>query len=210
LSVIRRGTEADAAIAAHVLAQAFAGDPVWGWAYPMAASEPERVAPVWALWVRGAIANDSLWVTEGCEAVSVWVPPGAQELTEADTPRFEALTESLSGARAPHVLAAMEQFEAAHPSAPEHHYLSLLGTANAHRGRGIGMALMSAVLARIDAEGTGAYLESTNPAANDARYEGVGFERHGSFTVEAAAATVHTMWRAPAEPVAEAVQSRGI
>jgi GNAT superfamily N-acetyltransferase len=193
---IRRGTEADVAAASSVLAQAFAGDPVWGWAYPAATTDPQRVAPVWELWVRGAVANDALWLSRHCEAVSVWVPPGAPELLEGGEERFATLTQELSGARAPHVLAAMEQFEHAHPHTPEHHYLSLLGTADAHRGHGLGMALMSAVLQRIDADdGRPAYLESTNPAANDRRYADVGFEPHGTIEVAGPGVAVHTMWR---------------
>lgn len=193
---MRRGSEAEIAAVAQVLAEAFARDPVWGWAYPMAVAEPARVAPVWTLWVRSAVARGTLWVTERCEAVSVWTPPGATELTDADAALFAPLTEGLIGGRAPQVLAAVDAFEAARPTAPEHHYLSLLGTADAHRGRGLGIALLATVLERIDAEHGAAYLESTNPA-NDARYARLGFRPHGTFTVEAAGAIVTTMWRPP-------------
>lgn len=200
---VRRATEADADVCALVLAQAFAGDPLWGWAYPMARAQPQRVAPVWALWVRGALANGSLWVTEDCEAVSVWVPPGAAELSAADELRWVSLTEALLGPRAPDVLGSMDAFATAHPSSPAHWYLSLLGTADAHRGHGVGMALMAAVLERVDADGCAAYLESTNPAANDRRYAGVGFEHHGEFAVEAAGVIVNTMWRPARGPIGE-------
>ena len=195
---VRRGTDDDVASAAHVLAEAFAHDPVWGWAYPMAAAEPERVAPVWALWVRSALAQGSLWVTEGCEAVAVRVAPDAAELTDADAALFAPLTEELVGDRAQQVLAALDAFETAHPTAPEHHYLSLLGTANAHRGRGVGVALLAAGLERIDAEGAPAYLESTNPA-NDARYGRLGFQPRGTVTIPATGTVATTMWRPPPE-----------
>jgi GNAT superfamily N-acetyltransferase len=87
-----------------------------------------------------------------------------------------------------------EAFENAHPNTEEHFYLSLLGTDPLQRGRGIGMALLRETLARIDELGAPAYLESSNPA-NDERYESVGFERHGEFTLPADGPTVTTMWR---------------
>jgi predicted GNAT family acetyltransferase len=77
-----------------------------------------------------------------------------------------------------------------------HYYLSLLGTHDDHRGKGTGMALLRENLARIDAEGAPAYLESTNPA-NLARYESVGFVRLGEFAAPEGGPTVTTMWRDP-------------
>jgi predicted GNAT family acetyltransferase len=58
------------------------------------------------------------------------------------------------------------------------------------------MRLLAENLARIDAEGMPAYLESSNPV-NDRRYEGVGFERVGEFSTPDGAHTVTTMWREP-------------
>jgi len=63
-----------------------------------------------------------------------------------------------------------------------------------HRGHGHGMRLLAETLERIDAEGHPAYLESTNPA-NNARYEGVGFEARGSFEGYTPGSAVTTMWR---------------
>ena len=81
------------------------------------------------------------------------------------------------------------------PTEPPHFYLSLLGTHDDSRGRGIGMGLLAENLRRIDSLGMPAYLESTNPV-NDARYEKQGFERTGSFTVPTGV-VVATMWREP-------------
>ena len=36
----------------------------------------------------------------------------------------------------------MERFDRSHPRERPHYYLSLLGTANAHRGKGTGMQLL--------------------------------------------------------------------
>ncbi|MFD8375810.1 GNAT family N-acetyltransferase [Streptomyces sp. NPDC059688] len=66
-----------------------------------------------------------------------------------------------------------ERFTAIRPCQP-HFYLTLLGVHDHHRGKGLGMALLAESLARIDALGAPAYLESSNPA-NLHRYETVGF-----------------------------------
>ena len=56
------------------------------------------------------------------------------------------------------------------------------------------MELLAANLARINTEGMPAYLESSNPA-NNARYEGLGFKRHGEFSTPDGEHRVTTMWR---------------
>jgi GNAT superfamily N-acetyltransferase len=131
-------------------------------------------------------------------AASIWIPPGGVELTDEEEERVEPLLRELLGPRAADVLALLERFEAAHPSDEPHYYLSLLGTANRHRGHGLGMALLRDNLRRIDAEGAPAYLESSNPA-NDRRYEAVGFRRTGSFTTPDGERRVGTMWRRPGD-----------
>jgi len=88
-----------------------------------------------------------------------------------------------------------ERFDAAHPHAEPHYYLSLLATHPDHRGAGHGMRLLAENLERIDQEGLPAYLESTNPANND-RYGRVGFEVVGSFEGFVPGSVITTMWRA--------------
>jgi ribosomal protein S18 acetylase RimI-like enzyme len=62
--------------------------------------------------------------------------------------------------------------------APNAHHLSVLGTAIAAQGRGVGSALLQKGLARADALGVPCYLESSNPR-NVTFYE-----RHDFVTVE--------------------------
>jgi hypothetical protein len=59
------------------------------------------------------------------------------------------------------------------------------------------MALLTRNLADLDAEGTPAYLESTNPD-NDKRYERLGFVKVGEFSTPDGRHPVSTMWRDPA------------
>jgi predicted GNAT family acetyltransferase len=59
------------------------------------------------------------------------------------------------------------------------------------------MALLAENLARFDAEGVPTYLESSN-AANDHRYEALGYRRIGDFTTPDDAVTIASFWRDPA------------
>jgi GNAT superfamily N-acetyltransferase len=186
---------ADAATVTDVFTLAFHHDPVWGWVFP----DPERRAAqhtvFWRFFVDGALPHDWVWLTADGGAAALWLPPGCPEIPEEDEVRVEPMVTDLLGqAQAGLVLETFERFEAAHPWAEPHYYLSLLGTHPDHRGRGIGMGLVTDNLALIDAEGMPAYLESTNPA-NNARYERFGFAQIGEFSLPRDGPPVATMWR---------------
>lgn len=131
-------------------------------------------------------------MTANAEAVAVWLPPGEPEMTTEEEMEFGSLVSDLLSARAPEVNALFELFDEHHPEEP-HYYLSLWATHRDHTGRGLGSALIGENLARIDAQGMPAYLESTNPA-NLARYEALGFQRRSEFGLKGGP-TITTMWR---------------
>ena len=178
-----------------VMATAFANDPAWGaYSFPDDEHRAEQLAAFWEPQLRAAMRFPWLLVTPGCEAAAVWIPPGEPELTPEQEQSVVGLTERLLGReQAAVVMDIFDRLESEHPHDPPHYYLSLLGTHDRHRGRGIGMGLLAASLDLIDAEGMPAYLESTNPA-NNQRYMRHGFEPAG--TVELANGhVVTTMWR---------------
>lgn len=174
------------------LTAAFEADPIWGWAFP----ERGGLEAWWRFFVASALRYPWVWIADDYAAASVWIPPDGVELTEQEEASIEPMLADLLGARAAGVLELLERFDASHPADPPHYYLSLLGSHPSRRGEGIGMALLSDNLARIDAEGAAAYLESSN-AANDPRYERHGFARVGKFTRPDERVTVSTMWREP-------------
>ena len=187
---------ADISGVAGTLVEAFYLDPVWSWAY----SDPRHRKAQYFAWfqllIGSAVEYQWVWMTPGYEAVSVWVPPGCPELNEADESQLGPMLVDLVGERAELLMEVFECFEAAHPRTRDHYYLSLLGTHTDHRGSGLGMTLLAANLARIDAVGMPAYLESTNPR-NLQRYASVGFEVCGTFDLPDDGPTVTTMWREP-------------
>ncbi|HWA54117.1 MAG TPA: GNAT family N-acetyltransferase [Solirubrobacterales bacterium] len=192
----RVATRAELPAAIETLARAFYADPVWSWAFPDAERRLEQHRVVWGLVAEAALGYESAWLTGESAAVALWIPPGEPELRPADEERLEGLLAELLGDGAARVLETFERFEAAHPERELHYYLSLLGTNPDHRGRGVGMGLLAATLARIDAEGAPAFLESSNPV-NTPRYERLGFSVCGEFELPEDGPTVTQMWREP-------------
>ena len=172
-----------------VLTEAFAADPLWSWAFPGG----DGLERWWRFLIRGALRYPTVRIMGDYAAAAVFIPPGGTELTPEDEGRVERLLHDLVGDRATAVLGLLDRFETARPDEP-HHYLTLLGTADRYRGRGLGMTLLAQCLQDIDDEGLPAYLESSNPA-NDARYEARGFRRIGEFTRPDEGHTVARMWR---------------
>jgi GNAT superfamily N-acetyltransferase len=192
MDVRRVGVEDLPAVAA-TLAGAFRDDPAWSWVFTDPDTRVANLGAVWALLLAGAVDYGWVSMVADAEAATLWIPPGRPELTEAESARIGPLFRELPGTEAGRADALMERFAAARPTSPEHYYLSLFGTRPDRRGRGIGMALLTADLARIDAEGKPAYLESTNPANLD-RYRSVGFVDHGEIILPGGP-VVTKMWR---------------
>ena len=186
----RLATEDDLDSLTNTLTLAFENDPLWRWVFP----EPGTLEPFWRFFIGNALRYPCVWVTGDFDAVAIWIPPGGSELTDEAEQQVEPLLGSLIGARTPTVMSLLDRFDQAHPSEPPHYYLSLLGTHPDRRGEGLGMTLLADTLARIDEQGSPAYLESSNPA-NDTRYERLGFRKVGEFSTPDGAHTVATMWR---------------
>jgi GNAT superfamily N-acetyltransferase len=157
-----------------VLTLAFANDAIARWAVPDArhylASMP---ATVRSFGGKG-FASESVYLAENGSGAATWLPPGIE-------PDFEAMMSLLQTFSTPercvemgHVFEAMDGF---HPKEP-HWYLPLIGVDPAYQNRGIGSALLTSSLQRIDEEHGTAYLESSS-ARSLALYQRHGFERVG-------------------------------
>jgi GNAT superfamily N-acetyltransferase len=122
-------------------------------------------------------------------ASAFWFPPGIE-------PDGEAVLAHLEATMPPERLAAvgtgMEMQNAMHPQQP-HWYLPWMGVRRDAQGKGVGSALLTKGLARVDADGLPAYLEATN-WRNAAFYARFGFEVMG--VVEAPGyPEIVAMWR---------------
>ncbi|HSD25186.1 MAG TPA: GNAT family N-acetyltransferase [Solirubrobacterales bacterium] len=190
-------TAATANQVTELFALAFHDDPTWSWAFPDRERRLEQHRVWWGLHVRSALRHGWVWMTEDGGAASLWIPPGEPELSAKEEARVVPLLRELLGPHSKDVLTLLDRFESNHPSGEPHYYLSLLGTHPDHRGRGKGIGLLAANLARIDELGLPAYLESSN-RGNDHRYEQLGFVQVGEFAAPGGEPTIACMWRDPA------------
>jgi GNAT superfamily N-acetyltransferase len=181
----------------EIIVGAFYADPVWAWAFPDPDLRRAQHRRFWRLYVEGAARYSSVWLNAEETSAAVWIPPGGAELTPEQEASVEPLLIELLGrAGAARVMDAGDAFERAHPREPGHHYLSLLGTDPAHRGKGLGLALLQQTVTRADSDGLPAYLEASNPV-NVPLYERYGFRPKTTFALPGGGPEVTTMWREP-------------
>ena len=191
---VRRASAADVDSVTSIVTQAFEHDPLWAHAMALPDGGTAHHGEFWRLFIEGPLRYPWTWLTGGGEATSVWIPPDGTEMTPDQEERLADLATHRLGPTADAYQELLSRFEAAHPRAEPHYYLSLLATHPDHRGKGIGMRLLAHGLKQIDAEHLPAYLESTNPA-NNRRYASAGFEPHGEFSYPGGGPVVTTMWR---------------
>jgi len=167
-------TPAQEAKAIATIALAFASDPMMRWSFP----DPETYLAIVPDFIRafggGAVAHGSADMTADFAAVALWLPPGVE-------PDGEAMGRIIEAHMPPEKMedggGLVEQMHKFHPHEP-HWYLPLIGTDPAQQGKGHGATLMAHAVARCDARGEPAYLESSNPA-NVPFYERFGFKVMG-------------------------------
>ena len=194
---VRRATLADAPRLAQALASAFQDDPVIAWIFP----DDQRRRAVLAAFMEFrlrelAFPHDEVWMTAGGAAAAVWLPPpGRWQLSSPQRLRLLPALVRFFGLRTASVLGGLERMEKQHPHNRSHWYLFILGTEPAAQGQGLGSALLAQVLARVDADGLPAYLESSNER-NLAWYGRYGFELTGEVVIPGGP-RIWPMWREP-------------
>ena len=153
-----------------ILADAFAEDPVMKWVTP----KPSYRRYAFELTVPSCLPHGLTYVARDGSGAASWLPPG-EPLDSPVSPGvfWKGLTEYGRGSLLLG-LATLVQTQKRHPEEP-HYYLFTIGTRRSARGRGVGGALMRAVLDKCDAERMPAYLESSN-IANLPFYRRHGFE----------------------------------
>ena len=161
--------ERDRAIAVQTMA--FSSDPMMRWLYPEAGDYLEHFPAFAAAFGGRAFANDTAFVADDFGGAAFWLPVGVEPDGEAIA---EVIQRSIGAERFAESVPMLEQME--HFHAKElHWYLPMIGVDPAHQGRGLGSALLRHALARCDAEGVAAYLESSN-VANVPLYQRHGFD----------------------------------
>jgi GNAT superfamily N-acetyltransferase len=192
----RRAAPADAATIAATLASAFGEDPVFRWMTGVADTE-RRLARFWAADVRAGLRHDDheLYLTGDGASAAFWRGVGRWKASTAEVLAVAPAALVALRWRLPRAMSLFNAMERAHPTEP-HYYLESLGTRRGCQSRGGGSAVIAPVLARCDAEGVPAYLESSNPR-NLAFYARHGFVERGVGGAPRGGPTMTTMWREP-------------
>jgi ribosomal protein S18 acetylase RimI-like enzyme len=189
--LIHRVEEANADAAFATIVLAFDGDPAARWTWPRA-EDFLRNMPLLARAFGGkAFALGSADEIDHFAGVALWLPPGVPPDEEALAGLIERTAPAAIQQDAAGVFERMASF---HPEEP-HWYLPLIGVDPAHQGRRLGDRLMAYALARCDADGVPAYLESSNPR-NIPFYQRHGFEALGQIQV-GSSPTIVPMLRQP-------------
>ncbi len=195
LPAVRRATADDLPALAQVLARAFYDDPVMSWACPNARRRMEHCRRFFGARLRQLLPHEDVWTTDALDGAALWAPPGAWHTSLRET--LELLPATVAGRalhRLPIVLPGLARTEARHPREP-HAYLAVLGTDPAAQGRGVGSALLGAVLRTCDEDGVPAYLESSKER-NVAYYARHGFRVREEIDLPRGP-RVWLMWRDP-------------
>ena len=176
--VVRPATNQDVEPLSHVLARAFHDDPFHRWIFPDERAWARSSHRSFALALRGEVEHGTVFTDDSLRGAAIWRRPERGPLSIGEQLRVAVPMISLLRTRAPPVLRGFRRLLALHPVEP-HWYLGVLGTDPEHQGRGIGSALMHAVLDRCDGGGHegahSAYLEASRPE-NVPYYERHGFE----------------------------------
>ena len=193
---IRTARPADIDDTARVLAEAFADDPVLAGFVPAGARRSERRALLFAAMMRsGPLAAGTVDVAVDARGrilgAAVWERPGGVPTGRllAQAPAFLGALGVRGALRAVGHLRALRR---ARPGLP-HWYLAEVGVGAAARGLGVGSALLRHGLARVDAAGGAAYLESSTER-NRALYRRSAFLELGTLPAVADARPA-AMWR---------------
>jgi GNAT superfamily N-acetyltransferase len=178
------------------LCRAFFDDRVYRWLVPDDAQRRRSAAMFYARFVEACWPHGQVYAAGAGAGAAVWVPPGAHLVGEHEAEAFtrdllESAGDDACSARMAQVFGLLDEH---HPSDP-HWYLAFMGVDPSAQGRGIGSALLTAVLPLADRDGMPAYLEASCPE-NRRLYERHGFELMRELAVSDSPA-IYAMWRAP-------------
>jgi len=179
---LRPMVRGDLSAAVAVAARAFHDDPLFNWFEPDLVRQMRELPALMNATLLDTLPHAETLVAtiDGrVKGVAGWVPPGKYPRTTRAEVLFNLRAAPALvriGRRLPAAVRLLTEIDRHHVKV-EHWYLALLAVDPEFQGRGLGRLLTEAVLARADAEGLPAYLE-TQKESNVAWYAKAGFEVH--------------------------------
>ncbi len=193
---VRLATSDDLVPIAASLSKAFADDPMMGYLLGVEEVPFDKGVKFFTLMGKIQLPHEHVYVTSGCESVAIWAPPEKWKVPPVEIAKATPGFLSVFGAKKfVSALGALSLLEKNHPKEP-HYYLEFLGTDPAHQRKGFGGAVLEPVLAKCDAEGVGAYLESSKDL-NVPYYRHFGFEVRQEIEHKNHGPKQWLMWRDP-------------
>lgn len=190
---VRRAGAEDVAGIAAVLARAFGSDPVAAFLFPEPGRREEGLRRFFAAQLRhNYLDRGEVWVEANLRGAALWMPPDPRPAAFVELVGHLSLAGVLRG-RFVEARRLARMLALRHPS-ERHYYLGTIGTEPALQGRGIGSALLDAVLAGCDATRTAAYLESSRQE-NLGFYESRGFRVREEVVFRGDGPRLWLMWR---------------
>jgi GNAT superfamily N-acetyltransferase len=190
----RRTAGQDLPMLVETLVAAFVDDPVMTWCISDSHRRPQILRAFFEIAVDINQPYGELYTTDPVPAAgAVWVPPGCQPTGE-DAEQFTTWYIEAAEEYADRAVAILERMDECHPQEP-HDYLFLLGTRPEWQSRGLGSALLRAVLDRCDQEGRPAYLEASSEG-NRRLYRRHGFQVTDEIRLPDGP-SIWPMWREP-------------
>jgi ribosomal protein S18 acetylase RimI-like enzyme len=196
---VRRAARDDSALLGEILADAFADDPVFQWLIdPNVRNRDHRMQTFFTSMSRTYLRQDKpCYIAGDGSAAAMWAAPGKWAFPISEMAIEAAPQTAAFGRRLQRALRTQLQVEAQHPKSPKHWYLGYLGARQTHQGQGLGSQLLREVLAKADADGVPAYLESSNER-NVPLYERHGFRVTQELRALGKGPKIWLMWRDPA------------
>jgi GNAT superfamily N-acetyltransferase len=196
---VRPATPADVPSVVTMLVRAFDDDPVSNF---MFAGRRRRHFGLHSFFTselrHNYLPHGHVYVTEDLSGAALWGPPD-----RARHPVLELLQllPTAPFLLSPHTINALRLLftvEGLHPS-ERHWYLFTLGTEPEKQGKGVGSALLRAMLTQIDEAGEPAYLESSKER-NVPLYARFGFQVIHQIPSKSGSPPIWRMWREPRTP----------
>lgn len=193
---VARATVADVPRLASMLARSFDDDPVATWASPADGPRRKVLERFHGARLRQLMRDREVWTAGDLSSAALWATPERWRTTaREDAALVRSMLRPRLLARLPLVVAGLLAIEREHPPEPPHWYLAVLGTDPSAQGQGLGSAVLRPVLERCDADGVGAYLESSKERNVDF-YARHGFRVTGELRLPRGP-RVWPMWREP-------------
>jgi ribosomal protein S18 acetylase RimI-like enzyme len=191
---VRRATPADVPALARMLARAFLDDPLAMWSCQPDVLRQTTLERFHAARLRQLLGAHEVWTTPALSSAALWAPPGGWKTTvRQDLALARCMLHPRLLARLPLIVSGLLGVQRRHPGEPAHWYLAVLGTDPAGQGRGLGSAVLEPTLKQCDADGVGAYLESSKERNIDF-YARHGFRVTGELRLPRGP-TLWAMWR---------------